>query len=182
MNSFFDREYSWDRGYMIDNYNSDYFDSRDPSFDEEEYENDRMYDQIYDFEYDNNLGYVNKKYYIGSYLENKEGDKLELLVNFIKITTFYKFTNVILSKYMNICRHLKPTIDIMQIIIDEDGVYKYVIIKTFWIKIIQRKWKQIIQQKKQYVKKIIKQIYSFSNTYQITTRNNKYNGLSDMLF
>jgi hypothetical protein len=70
----------------------------------------------------------------------------------------------------------------MQIITNEDGTYKHVIIKTYWIVIIQRKWKKRMLQKKEYDKKIKKQICSFSNTYQVTSRkNHSYNGINGLI-
>ena len=46
---------------------------------------------------------------------------------------------------------MNPVIDIMQLKISEDGLY-LAIIKTYWISLIQRHWKKIIQQKKEYIK------------------------------
>jgi hypothetical protein len=44
----------------------------------------------------------------------------------------------------------RPTIEIMQLNIDKDGLYTAVL-KTFWIKIIQRKWKKRMVEKRQYM-------------------------------
>jgi hypothetical protein len=143
-------------------------------------------EEIEDDEYDYEC--IHHKYYTGSYfLMKDEADKekyILLFANKLKLQTFYKFTNYEMSTYIYLCSELhfkkKPNIDIMQLIIEPDETYT-AIIKTFWIKIIQRTWKKIMKQKKQNDAKIKKQIFSFSNTFQTTTRIHTYYGLKGML-
>jgi len=113
-------------------------------------ENDNIYNEILDSEYDNDSDCIHKKYYIGSYCEysNEDDNNTNLQVKTIKNTTFYKFTNEDISDYINMMYYFKRPLDIMQIITNDDGTYKHVILKTFWIKIIQRKWKKRMQEKK----------------------------------
>ena len=142
-------------------------------------------EEIEDDEYDE---CIDHKYYIGSYFLMKDEEDKEkhilLFANKIKLQTFYKFTNYEISTYIYLCSELhlkkKPNIDIMQLIIEPDETYT-AIIKTFWIKIIQRTWKKIMKQKKQNDAKIKRQIFSFSNTFQTTTRIHTYKGLKGML-
>jgi len=143
-------------------------------------ENDNIYNEILDSEYDNDSDCIHKKYYIGSYCEysNEDDNNTNLQVKTIKNTTFYKFTNEDISDYINMMYYFKRPLDIMQIITNDDGTYKHVILKTFWIKIIQRKWKKIMQEKKEYDKKLKKHIYSLSNTFQFMK--NSYKGLYGM--
>jgi hypothetical protein len=103
----------------------------------------------------------------------------------INIETFYAFSNYELSTYIYFCSGFqyptRPTIDIMQLKIDEDGMYT-AIIKTFWIKIIQRKWKNIMAQRKQYIVNMKKNIMSILTTFQITNRIPKQPTLHGMLY
>jgi hypothetical protein len=143
-----------------------------------------LYNEIYDEILDSNdFDCIPKKYYIGCYCEytdEKEKDILE--VKTIKNTTFYKLTNEEISKFIDIIYYFNKPVHIMQIITNEDGTYKHVILKTYWIIVIQRKWKKRMLQKKEYDKKIKKQICSFSNTYQVTSRkNHSYNGLNGLI-
>lgn len=95
-----------------------------------------------------------------------------------------KNKNVVEMKNKKVCQisFCNIPLDILQIILNDDGTCKHVILKTFWIKIIQRKWKKTMLQKKEHDKKIKKQIHSFSNTHQITCRtNNSYKGLNGLI-
>ena len=127
---------------------------------------------------------VPNKYYIGSYFEDNA--KL-LFARTIRLKTFYEFTNYEISTYMYICSGVrfdkKPNIDIMQLCVVQDGRYGLytAIVKTFWIKIIQRTWKKIMKQKKQHDAKMKRQIFSLSNAFQTTTRTHTYKGLKGML-
>ena len=157
-------------------------------------------DEIEDDDDDNDNEYnecIDRKYYIGSYFlmkdeedpedEEKDENKENYILLFakkIKLQTFYKFTNFEISTYIYMFSGLhfekNPNIDIMQLIIEPDETYT-AIIKTFWIKIIQRTWKKIMKQKKQNDAKIKRQIFSFSNKFQTTTRIHTYKGLKGML-
>ena len=52
-------------------------------------------------------------------------------------------------------RPFTPTIDIMQLNIKPDGTYS-VLLKTFWLKIIQRKWKKIYKQRIEVIRQRMK--------------------------
>jgi hypothetical protein len=139
---------------------------------------DEYYDEIMDAEYDNDDECIHKKYYIGSYWYENYENIIEDAKT-VKISTFYNFTNNYISNYISLWGGLPftPTIEIIQVIMNDDGTYKH-IIKTFWIKIIQRKWKKIMQEKKNTIKK---QICSFSNIFQVTSiMKNSYKGLYGM--
>jgi hypothetical protein len=153
-------------------------------------ETDDLCDEIDEIEDDDDNYHecIHHKYYIGSYFLMKDEEDKEkyilLFANKIKLQTFYKFTNYEISTYIYLSSglHFKknPNIDIIQLIIEPDETYT-AIIKTFWIKIIQRTWKKLMKQKKQNDAKIKRQIFSFSNTFQTTTRIHTYKGLKGML-
>jgi len=129
---------------------------------------------------------VINNYYVGSYCLMKSIEDTTILLFGIKvnITTFYAFSNYELSTYIYFCSGLqyskKPTIEIMQLKIETDGMYT-AIIKTFWIKMIQRAWKKRMAQKKQYIYHLKKNIVSMINTFQTTNRIPKPLGLRGLL-
>jgi hypothetical protein len=118
---------------------------------------------------------VNNNYYIGSYCLMKDLEDNTILLFGIKVNlpTFYAFSNYELSTYIYFCSGFqytrKPTIEIMQVKFDEDGMYT-AILKTFWIKIIQRAWKKRMVEKKQYISNIKKNILSILKTIQLTAK------------
>ena len=151
------------------------------SINSDEYE---ICNEIEDYEYEY-TECVDNQYYIGSYYLMKDIDESDVLLFGLKINinTFYNFSNDELSTYIYFCSGLpytnKPTIEIMKLIIDIDGTYK-AILKTYWIKIIQRKWKQIMKQKKEYENNIKKNILSIFRKVQLTGRMLKPPGLRSM--
>ena len=88
---------------------------------------------------------VDKKYYIATYkfikLEN-----IILLVNRISRETFFRFSVEKISKYFYWYSGMfitqKPPVEILQLHILDDGTYTAVL-KTFWLKLIQRHWKKV---------------------------------------
>jgi|LakMenEpi03Aug12_release.lakeMendotaPanAssembly.Ray.scaffolds.fasta_scaffold321649_1 hypothetical protein len=135
-----------------DNYDRRYYDKGPYELDDsDDYEDEHHYDELDEImysEYDNDHECIHKKYYIGSYwYETDENHENIIHKKTVRISTFYHFTNDCISNYICLSCNLQftPTIDIIQVIMDDDGTYKY-IIKTFWIKIIQRKWKKRMQE------------------------------------
>jgi len=131
-------------------------------------------DQVEEFE-DEYIECVNNKYYIGSYylMKNITDNDTVLFGVKVNLPTFYAFSNYELSTYIYFCSGFqyskKPTIEIMQVKIDEDGLYTAVL-KTFWIKIIQRAWKKRMVQKTQHISYIKKNILDILNTFQLTAK------------
>jgi hypothetical protein len=130
-------------------------------------------DEVEEFE-EEYIDCINNHYYIGSYclMKDLEENTILLFGRKVNLPTFYAFSNYELSTYIYYCSGFqystKPTIEIMQIQIDESGLYTAVL-KTFWIKIIQRTWKKRMAEKKQYLSYLKKNILSILNTYQRTT-------------
>ena len=85
-----------------------------------------------------------KKYYVGLPGYIAKENRL-LLLTTISPSTFMKF------KYADVLRYLveysatnikRPNVHILQVHIDEHNSYN-VVIKTFWLKLIQRSWKRV---------------------------------------
>jgi hypothetical protein len=85
---------------------------------------------------------VDGQYYIGVYIQYEH--ILELTLS---PTTLFHFQFNDIIEYCNDYRICEPndsntSVDILKVIITEDDVY-HVVIKTFWIRLVQRTWKRI---------------------------------------
>jgi len=90
---------------------------------------------------------VDKHYYIGLSTQI-EGNNSLIMANTISTKGFFKFSYYKLLHYLwihSIIRVKQPKIDILKLIIQPDGVYS-VIIKTFWLRVFQRRWKRIYRE------------------------------------
>jgi len=108
------------------------------------------------FEYEELLPYtecLHGKYYIGSSKYIKR-ENILLLTKKINIRTFLKYNSNDIQKYFywysGIYIAPNPSIHIIKVDIQSDGVYTC-ILKTFWIKIIQRLWKKTYRNQQQYI-------------------------------
>ena len=116
---------------------------------------DETIDEIYELEYDfMNEEKEDGKYYIGLFLlENRYRDFL--LMSAVRPTTFYKYSHYYILNYLfefSLFLIGNPVINILKLVKIEER--NCVVIKTFWLKIVQRKWKKVFAEKK----KIIQQI------------------------
>jgi len=116
---------------------------------------DNIIDEIYELEEDfMDEEKEDGKYYIGlSGLENHSLDFL--LMTAVQPTTFYKYSYHIILKYLDefslfVIKNL--VINILKLV--KNGQRNCVIIKTFWLKIVQRKWKRVFSEKKQLIEKM----------------------------
>ena len=101
----------------------------------------------------------NNKYYIGLCAEILQNDYLHLptesiylMVNSISPSTYFKWSYNSCLRYLyyyGMTAMHKPQINILQLHIMDDGTYS-VVIKTFWLKMIQRKWKKFLKCAKKY--------------------------------
>jgi hypothetical protein len=94
----------------------------------------------------------NLKYYIGlpGYLAKE--NRL-LLLNTISPATFKKHNYHDLHSYLveySIHKITKPNVHIMQVHVDEHQAYN-VILKTFWLKVVQRSWKRAFSERQQII-------------------------------
>ena len=102
-----------------------------------------------------------EKYYIGSFCNESNN-----LIVSITITcgTFFKYPSNIICNYLHdfsIMMSTSSNIHIIKLDIGTDGVFN-AILKTFWLKIIQRKWKKIYKQKQDIIRKR-KSLFSIRN-------------------
>lgn len=129
-----------------------------------------LYDEIFDFDHldedeDEDIGerLIDNQYYIGlPVLETRNvyfDEDYLLFASSVKINTFYKFPYQDIVKYLNSYRcigpykMIQPEVMKMKFVKSEYNWPVYtVIIKTFWIKLIQRTWKRIYQNYKRQLK------------------------------
>ena len=118
-------------------------------------DSENIYDEINQLDYDHFYSEKeNNKYYIGMYQYDDIYNTL-LLSTSISPSVYFRYSYKECSRYLyyyGICQNARPSVDIMQLQITEDGVFT-VIIKTFWLKIIQRKWKKVFRVRQQIINK-----------------------------
>lgn len=112
-------------------------------------ETEEMVDRIYFHEEDFlDSEKEDKHYYIGN--SRVSSDKLYILyANAVTPTTFFRFDINHVKWYLHDYSIFvtNSNIDIMKLFILDDHTYT-VVIKTYWLKIIQRHWKKIYSQRK----------------------------------
>lgn len=117
---------------------------------------DDMWDVIFEFEersFDEAL--INNKYVIGMPGYDRNVNEW-LYLSGISVKGFYKFDIGDVRQYLHeysLSYIHNPNIHIMKLSIKCDGTCN-VIIKTFWLKIIQRKWKRVYKEKQEYIRKM----------------------------
>lgn len=121
-----------------------------------------QFDEIYDFDETYQDEKIDTHYYIGLPGYNPKTNTMVLLSD-IKSHTFFHYPFELILKYvqeLSIELVFTPKIHILQLHIGTDGVYN-VVLKTFWLKIIQRKWKNIMKKRKEIInqRKMLKNIY-----------------------
>ena len=91
-------------------------------------------------------------YYLGSCW--KQEDKW-IMTNSVSARVFYRHSFQDITHYLwlfSLVRMSSPHLQILQLHISEDGTYN-VIIKTFWLRIVQRTWKRIYRERQEIWKK-----------------------------
>ena len=91
-----------------------------------------------------------KQYYIGTCCQPNRNVYL-VMSSSISLHTFYqhKFTDVIHYLWLySIIRTTQSRFEIMQLHILPNGIYN-VILKTFWLRIVQRTWKRIFRERQE---------------------------------
>ena len=123
--------------------------------DEDAFEHEYVIDNVYLDECDFlDTDKQNGRHYIGlcSYLPDR---RLTLYANAIRPQTLFKYSHAYSLSYLQLYSIIKirnPSIDIMQLAILDDNTYT-VIVKTHWLRIIQRTWKKVFQQRKNVLNK-----------------------------
>jgi len=95
------------------------------------------------------------KYYIGNYSVDKT---TLLLESTIKPNNFFRFPADIVHDYlyhMGLTQNCVPKIEVLQLCIERRNqwIVYTVVVKTFWIRLIQRKWRKIYQQREAILRK-----------------------------
>jgi len=117
---------------------------------------------------------VDKHYYIGLSTQI-EGDNFLVMANTISTKGFFKFPYHKLLHYLwlhSIIRVKQPKIDILKLIIQPDGVYT-VVIKTFWLRVFQRRWKRIFRESQEKLMK--RKSLNYLKIREITSKKSLYN-------
>lgn len=109
-------------------------------------------------------------YYIGTYKLLPQQNIL-FFAKKIHLSTFYKYSHKTICEYLywysGIYISENPRLEIMQLKVDPSGIYSCVI-KTYWIKIIQRTWKRVFKEEQQKITQIKKNILSILQNIQRT--------------
>jgi len=93
-------------------------------------------------------------YYLGLH-KHIRYDSILLLLNTISIKSFYKYSYIHVLKYLyyySIVRLYQPNIEIMKLSILDDGTYT-VVLKTHWLRLVQRHWRKAFNMRKEMMKK-----------------------------
>ena len=130
----------------------------------EDFDSQDEIDDVYNLDYAHCLKEKeNNKYYIGSYVNN---DKNLLLSSSISPSTYFKINQTLCSNYLFEYSMSKNTIkstEILKVKIINISGWEFctVIVKTFWLKIIQRKWKKIYKERMRIIgnRKKLKSLY-----------------------
>ena len=122
---------------------SEYDNDSEPSENEYDSDEDYLYEEFYSETYD--LPKQHNRYYIGL-CKLIRPEHYFLLLNTVSTKIFFKhpFQSILtyLSEFSIIYVN-KPKIDIMQLQILPDDTYT-IIKKTFWLRLIQRHWKNVL--------------------------------------
>lgn len=101
--------------------------------------------------------YEDGKYYIGLPCLMRTQNRDWILQIAITARSLFKYDFKSVLRYLieySVIRIYNPTIQIMKLDISNTGSYN-VIIKTFWLKIIQRTWKRVYKEQKHFIIKCI---------------------------
>jgi len=89
-------------------------------------------------------------YYIGGVQYDKHSNRQLLLMSAISPHAFFAYDYHMISIYLHeMCiseTNYYPNIQVLQLDIADDGCYR-VIVKTYWLRLIQRTWKRVYAQK-----------------------------------
>lgn len=137
-------------------------------------DNDFIIDQIYDNEFTDNIhlrentSYFHEKYFIGicKYVPH---ENIFLFINKIDPSNFFQYKLNILYKYffwysgIFINMRRPPPIEIIKVIVYPDESYTC-ILKTYYIRMIQRRWKKVFKERQRYIseRKTLQKLWDYS--------------------
>jgi hypothetical protein len=133
------------------------YDTLSEDSDDEISEYDVSDDEEIDEIYNEDLDFINKdkkdkKYYIGICALTLE--HIILLINSVSAKIYFKHKHDAILKYLieySISYIANPKIHIMQLDIDPIGLFYKVVIKTHWIRLIQRTWRNVLKERKRVI-------------------------------
>lgn len=118
-------------------------------------ETDEVYEREEELYVERSSDELNGKYFIGCYKYEPQ-ENILLFVNRVHPTTFMNFSGQTISKYFfwysGIPIQKNPSIEIIQLHVLPDDTY-VAVVKTSYIKIIQRAWKKVYKQRQEYIHK-----------------------------
>jgi len=138
---------------------------------EEEIEFDTLFEEESEHLFQEKL---DKHYYVGLATQI-EGDDFLVMANTISTKGFFKFPYHKLLHYLwlhSIIRVKQPKIDILKLYISPDGVYT-VVIKTFWLRVFQRRWKRIFRESQEKLMK--RKSLNYLKIREITSKKSLHN-------
>jgi hypothetical protein len=150
------------------------------SSDSDEDQFDR-FDDILEDEERNSVEFIEARRYIGISSYDKQYS-VNLLAAQISPKTFFQYPASDVMNYLvnySVIRSdesCKPSPEIMQLHIDEHDAYT-VILKTHWIRLVQRKWRNVLQQRT----KMLRNPEFIRNRELVGNRSTKVPGLYCML-
>jgi len=120
-------------------------------------DSDDEYDNEDDFDIESDTIFREDSYHLDSDKLNNVYSfrKTILYVNSVSQPTFYKHSYCNLLRYLknySIFRCIHPKIDIMKLHILRNGTYT-VIVKTHWLRLVQRRWKNIYKKRMDIIRK-----------------------------
>ena len=130
-----------EENFIYNEYYNEFISIRNNSF----YMTDEEYESVYNYDNHSEEDRIDGKLYIGSYLPMSHFFLFQLSVS---VEAFYHFPYITIQQYLSTPIQdivVYEPIEIMKLEIDDDS-YK-VILKTHWIRIIQRNWKRVYKER-----------------------------------
>jgi hypothetical protein len=129
-------------------------------------------DEIYEYADENREEPVNQKYYLATIFKPSKYENILLTELIIDIAIFFKFPFPLVYRYAYPYTdyqgiHFTNRIEIVQLRILNGGYYA-AIIKTFWLREFQRKWKKIYKDRKEWIESVRKNPMKFLDRIQRT--------------
>ena len=121
---------------------------------ESEYDLESEYDDIDDVEVEfRETDKINRRYYLGVPFTFRSMGQIVMNCS-ISVPTFFNTNYSRVMSYLKTIAsfyfHSRTRLDILQLHITDEGVYS-VIVKTHWIRIVQRRWKTIFKKRNQVI-------------------------------
>ena len=139
--------------YPYDDDNYAYVDETESDTESDNYNQEEFVDQIYfDENQNNNLEKTTGSYYIGSVFQD---DGYAVLGLAVSARTFYNYETTLIEQYLHEYSYNSNTnlfMDIIKLYILPDLTYAC-IVKTHWLKLVQRHWKRTFALRKEILEK-----------------------------